>query len=146
MAFQRLLVRDTKHRQTKVRRTVRVFTLLSCLLLSITSANADDGYRLWLRYDPLPKSVSDRYAKQLSSIAVVGNSETCDAIRLELTNGLNGLLGRSPSIEMQADKGSLVIGTPSSSTFIARLPLSRELSELGPEGYVVRSIKSGQYP
>ena len=47
---------------------------------------------------------------------------------------------------MQTDKRSLVIGTPSSSTFIARLPLSRELSELGPEGYVVRSIKSGQYP
>src|SRR5215470_7879042 len=108
MVFKRLRVRDTKDRQTKVRRTIRAFTLLSGLLLSTTTANADDGYRLWLRYDPLPKSVSDRYTKQLSSIAVVGNSETCDAIRLELTNGLNGLLGKSPSIEMQADKASLV--------------------------------------
>jgi alpha-glucuronidase len=145
MAFKRLRVRDTKHRQTKVRRTIRVFTLLSCLLLSITTANADDGSRLWLRYDPLPKSVRDRYAKQLSSIAVVGNSETCDAIRLELANGLNGLLGRGAPINTLNDKGSLVIGTPSSSAFIARLSLSRELSELGPEGYVVRSIRSGQY-
>src|ERR1044072_5122324 len=143
MTFQRLRVRDTKHRQTKVRRTIRVFTLLSCLLLSITTANADDGYRLWLRYDPLPKSVSDRYAKQLSSIAVAGNSQTCDAIRLELTKGLNGLLGRGTPINTQTDKGSLVIGTPSNSAFIARLPLSRELSELGAEGYVVRSIKRG---
>jgi alpha-glucuronidase len=145
MAFTRLRVRDTKHRQTKVRRRIRLFTLLSCLLLSITSANADDGYRLWLRYDPLPKSVSDRYSNQLSSIAVAGNSQTCDAIRLELTIGLNGLLGRDTPINTQGDTGSLVIGTPSSSTFIARLPFSRELSELGPEGYVVRSFKSGQH-
>ena len=75
----------------------------------------------------------------------MGNSATFDAIRLELTNGFNGLLGRGAPINTQGDKGSLVIGTPSSSTFIARLPLSRELSELGPEGYVVRLIKSGPH-
>src|SRR5689334_20886742 len=104
MAFKRLRVRDTKHRQTRVRRTIRVFTLLSCLLLlTATTANADDGYRLWLRYERLPQSVSNRYAKQLSSITVVGNSATFDAIRLELTNGLNGLLGRGTPINTQGD-------------------------------------------
>src|ERR1043166_6588587 len=143
MAFKGLRIRDTKHRQTKVCRTIRAFTLLSCLLLSITTANADDGYRLWLRYDPLPKSVSDRYAKQLSSITVAGKSKTCDAIRSEITNALKGLLGKSPSIQTGIEKALLVVGTPSSSAFIARLPLSRELPELGPEGYVVRAIKSG---
>lgn len=109
-------------------------------------AYADDGYRLWLRYESLPKSLSDRYSKQLSSISVAGNSETSDAIRWELSNGLNGLLGKSPSIQAGSEKTSLVVGTPSSSAFIARLDFTRELSELGNEGYVVRTIQRGSHP
>jgi len=131
-----VLTKELSIRSTELR-------LILVLVFFAPAVYADDGYRLWLRYDPLPGSTRDRYSRQLSSITVAGNSETCDAIRSELTNGLNGLLGRSQSIKTDDDKASLVIGTPSSSAFIARLPLSRELSELGDEGYVVRSIKAG---
>jgi alpha-glucuronidase len=109
-------------------------------------AYADDGYRLWLRYESLPKSLSEGYSKQLFSISVAGNSETSDAIRWELSNGLNGLLGKSPSIQPVAEKASLVVGTPSNSVFIARLNLTHELSALGNEGYVVRTIQRGSHP
>jgi len=118
-----------------------VFILLSALLLAVTTANADDGYRLWLRYDPVPDSVRDRYSKELLSIAVTCSSETCNAIRSELNTGLSSLLGRTPTIV--TDKASLVVGTPSSSSVIARLSMQGELSRLGTEGYVVRSIKTG---
>ena len=145
MALKKFRVRETARRQTKVRRTFQWLILFATVLLSGT-AHADDGYRLWLRYDPVPKSASDGYLKQLSSITVAGDSATCDAIRSELINGLSGLLGRTPSINAGTDPSSLVIGTPSSSTFIGRLPLSRQLVELGPEGYVIRSIRSGSQP
>jgi len=113
--------------------------------MAVTSADADDGYRLWLRYDPLPKTVSDRYAQQLASVIVEGESATCDSIRSELS-ALGGLLGKAPSMNVPANKASLVVGTPSSSNVIASLNLSRELSALGPEGYIVRSIKRGSQP
>jgi len=141
MALKRIRVCSAAHRQTKVRRISQAFILLSALLLAITAANADDGYRLWLRYDRVPNSVRDRYSKQLLSIAVTCSSETCNAIRSELDTGLSGLLGRTPTIV--TGKASLVVGTPSSSSVIARLSMQRELSGLGTEGYVVRSIKIG---
>src|SRR5262245_28495431 len=138
--------------QTKVRRVMviqskrfRILILLAALLLAVSRAHAEDGYRLWLRYDPLPKSAIDRYSKDLSAITVAGSSETCDAIRSELTNALAGLLGKNLTMSATPDQASLVIGTPSSSSFIASLPFTRELSELGPEGYVVRSVKAGSH-
>jgi alpha-glucuronidase len=145
MALKKLRARGTAHRQTKVRRTLQGFILLAALLPAVSTARADDGYRLWLRYDLLPKSAIDRYSLQLSSITVAGNSETCDAIRLELSNGLSGLLGKNTSINVATGKASLVVGTPSSSSFIASLHLGRELSPLGPVGYIVRSIKAGAH-
>ncbi len=89
------------------------------------TVKADDGYRLWLRYDGI----------QSRTIAVHGRSATFDAIRDELK--VAGLT------QMEGDKPSVIIGSPHSSTFISRLNWDTDLKRLGPEGYRIRTTKNG---
>ena len=95
-----------------------------CLVLFCGSVEADDGYRLWLRYEGI----------QSKAIAVHGRSATFDAIRDELkVAGLAQIEGAEPSV---------IIGSPESSRFISRLNWEAELKRLGPEGFRIRTINS----
>lgn len=116
------------------------------ILLSIAAgAKAEDGYRLWLRYDPLPEQAISGYRSHITSIVVPGKSATLDAIRTELVNGCTGLLGRSIPVATEArGNGALVAGTAESLPLIAELNLKRQLEGLGPEGFLIRSVKLGR--
>jgi alpha-glucuronidase len=110
---------------------VKSFVLL---VLFCGSLKADDGYRLWLRYEPLPHRVS------IKSIAVQGKSATFDVIRSELSQGCAGLLG-APVIVGESNDASVVVGLPQTSPLIRKLQWEAELKKLGPEGYRIRTIR-----
>jgi alpha-glucuronidase len=111
------------------------------ILLAVSASKADDGYRLWLRYDQLPKPAIDQFTNRIASIVVPGKSATFDAIRSELTEGLTGLLGKAPSVDTTIrGNATLLVGTPSSSRLIASLQWNNQLRQLGPEGYIIRSV------
>ncbi|HST20211.1 MAG TPA: alpha-glucuronidase family glycosyl hydrolase [Blastocatellia bacterium] len=116
------------------------------ILFSIAAAaKADDGYRLWLRYDPLPGQMISAYRSHVTSIIVPGKSATFDAIRTELASGCAGLLGRSIPVANNIRRdGALIVGTTKSLPLIAELKLERQLEDLGPEGFLIRSIKLGR--
>jgi len=114
------------------------------VLLFGTIAKAEDGYRLWLRYDPLPKEAVDAYRPRVTALIVPGKSATLDAIRAELARGCEGLLGKAPPIADKVSRdGALIVGTPKSSPLIAGLRWERQLEQLGPDGFRIRSIKIG---
>jgi alpha-glucuronidase len=107
-------------------------------------AKAEDGYRLWLRYDRLPEPAIAGYRARVASLVVPGTSATLDAIRTELVDGLTGLLGRPVPVVGNVDRdGAIVLGTPNSSPIIAGLGWGRQLAQLGPEGFRIRSIQLG---
>ncbi|HEV7891999.1 MAG TPA: alpha-glucuronidase family glycosyl hydrolase [Pyrinomonadaceae bacterium] len=113
-------------------------------LLAGAKAVAEDGYRLWLRYDPLPATVIKDYRARVNSVVVQGQSPTLDAIRAELVQGCTGLLGNSvPLAEKVERDGAVVVGTPSSSPLIDGLGWGQQLAALGPEGFRIRSVKLG---
>src|SRR5205085_3131968 len=95
--------------------------VLTCLtvvlqLFAAVAAKADDGYRLWLRYDPLPPRAVAAYRPRVKSIVVPGKSATLDAIRAELAGGCAGLLGGPIKVTGEAEgDGAVVVGTPGSS-------------------------------
>jgi alpha-glucuronidase len=99
----------------------------------VANVKADDGYRLWLRYEPLP------HRESIKSIAVHGKSATFDVIRDELSQGCKGLLG-APVVVGDSDDASVIVGLPQTSTFIRKLQWEAELNKLGPEGYRIRTI------
>jgi alpha-glucuronidase len=112
-------------------------------LISPAASLGEDGYRLWLRYDQLPRARADHYRARISSVVVQGDSATLGAARDELINGLTGLLGAPAPQAADARGGSLVVGTPRSSPLVARLKWDRQLNELGDEGFVIRTVRLG---
>jgi len=123
----------------------QIFIALSVATLVFTTSiagKADDGYRLWLRYDPLPANSVASYRARCRSIVVSGNSPTLNAIRAELANGCAGLLGNPVIItETIESDGAVLVGTADISLEIAGLKWDRQLRALGPEGFIIRSVR-----
>ncbi|HVF45136.1 MAG TPA: alpha-glucuronidase family glycosyl hydrolase [Pyrinomonadaceae bacterium] len=121
---------------------MRPSLLALLLLLAGTAARAEDGYRLWLRYDALPARSLRPYRTLVTSVVVQGESATLDAARAELVEGCTGLLGRPVASADRVERdGAIVVGTPKSSPLIDGLGLTRRLEALGAEGYVIRSVR-----
>lgn len=88
---------------------MRRVLLALALALSAAFARADDGYRLWLRYDPIADSaLRQSYATATRHIILAtptGNdSATLAAARDELTTALGGLLGSTHVISVAVEK------------------------------------------
>jgi alpha-glucuronidase len=124
----------------KAHKAQKYWFVLFVFFCGITCAKADDGYRLWLRYEKLPSA--DTYRQSIRSIAVQGKSATFDVIRRELSFGCAGLLG-SPLVVGDRDEASVVVGLPQTSSLIGKLRWEAELKSLGPEGYRIRTVRDG---
>ena len=117
---------------------------LAALFFAGAVVRAEDGYRLWLRYDPLPAAAIAGYRAHVTSVVVQGSSPALDAARAELVNGCAGLLGSPVPAAVGVERdGALVVGTPRSSALVAGLGWGRQLAALGPEGFRIRSVKLG---
>jgi alpha-glucuronidase len=113
------------------------------LLSATTTASAEDGYRLWLRYDSLPASAAAGYRSQITSLVVDGTSPTFEIISDELTDGLAGLLGKSISRNEKIDRDGAVVVVTAKSSLAAGLNWKRQLETLGPEGFRIASVRLG---
>ena len=92
--------------------------LLALALAALTAGTtrADDGYRLWLRYDRLTDA-----ARRAADVSALGRivlatpagteSPTIAAARDELATGLAGLLGVSPSVSLERTAAETTLGT-----------------------------------
>ncbi len=117
------------------------------MLLAVSTAAADDGYRLWLRYDQLPVAAAAKYQPHVRFIVVAGNSATMDVVRAELVKGCSGLLGHEVTLaDTVSGEGVILVGTPAISREIAAFGWSRQLEALGKEGFVIRSARIKNRP
>ena len=108
------------------------------LVLFASSAHAEDGYDLWLRYRPVASPAI--YLTHVS--AVVGSdTPTLKAAERELQNGLSGLLATPVTMAETAGDGAIVLVTPSD-----RHGLDLNLANLGDQGYLIRSVTLDGHP
>ena len=121
-----------------------VAALLLIILAAPGGAWAEDGYRLWLRFDQLSPDRVSRYAPHATSIAGNPSSPILANAQRELRSGLQSLFGRPVPLAPTPASGGILIGTPRSSRLIAdlRLPLGR----LGKGGFILRSVRLGGKP
>jgi alpha-glucuronidase len=105
----------------------------------------EDGYRLWLRYEPVAQpDLLDAYRASFTDLVLESESPTLSAAREELTRGLGGLLGAPPAVSSTiARDGAVIVGTPASSPLIAGAGLGASLGEVGDEGFVIRRATLG---
>ncbi len=121
-----------------------LFTLLLFAFpLFINNSFADDGYRLWLKYDLISnKKLISEYKQIIKGWIIEGDSPTIKAAKYELQLGLDGLLGiKIPNIKEVKDDGSLLIGTYTNTSHLSTIDLKDKLKTIGSEGYLILSTK-----
>lgn len=119
-----------------------VFPLLITFSPLYTLSRADDGYRLWLRYDLITDARKLRaYKAALTEINLKTDSPTLKVAGEELSSGLAGLLGSRLSFVPSITKhGALIVGTPQSSEAVATLASQKKLQNVDPEGFLIVTI------
>lgn len=101
-------------------------------------ARSDDGYRLWLRYEPVaPSPLAESYRLAFDHVWFATGGPTLRAAADELDHALNGMLGASERWTTDESRASLIVGTPSTSRTIEAQSNQLSLRELGHEGYVI---------
>jgi alpha-glucuronidase len=108
---------------------------------------AEDGYRLWLRYDKVsnPRLLS-HYRECATEAVIQGTSPTLAAIQEELQKGLSGLLGKDiPQAASISQNGAIAVGTSETSPLVRKLIDPSELKTVGTEGYIIRALRDGNF-
>jgi alpha-glucuronidase len=111
-----------------------------------SGAAAEDGYRLWLRYTPVPQPAHDVCAARATGIVALGASPVVRAAAAELASGLTGMLGRAPAMSPAVADGSIVLGTPTASAQVAARAGALKLAAAGAEGFVLQSTNWEGHP
>ena len=110
------------------------------LLVSINvSIKADDGYRLWLKYDLISNQEKlNEYRESIRTWVIEGNTPTIKAAEEELQMGLKGLLGSNiPQVNSIQNDGILIAAKYSGSSLLSKLKLENKLKKIGSEGYLI---------
>src|SRR3954466_5659022 len=85
---------------------------LIAFILSVIAApaHAEDGYRLWLRYQPLPAQLQRRYAPTVTEIVMTANGAVATSALSELQRGLSDLFGVPVPVQSRVDRDGAVVG------------------------------------
>lgn len=110
-----------------------LFILFFSLCTFITKA--EDGYRLWLRYDRITNSkLLQEYRNQIQTVSIRDTSATLTLAREELITGLQGLLGKGVNINQKVQQPSILIVTKDKAPTHLK---SIDYGLLGKEGFAI---------
>ncbi|MEO8414963.1 MAG: alpha-glucuronidase family glycosyl hydrolase [Ginsengibacter sp.] len=117
----------------------KIFITLICLLV-VCISYADNGYRLWLRYDRIGDTqLLSQYRTRFTGIQINAESLTLHVAKEELVKGLEGLLDKKIPEKRSTDEGTVICTTSVSPDPIKSFFSLKEISELGPEGFIIRT-------
>lgn len=103
------------------------------LFMQAIASIAEDGYRLWLRFDKIDdNTLLQQYRNQISSVFFEGSSLTLNVAKKELITGLQGLLDKKISESKAVNNSSIVIS-------LSIVNIDKTL--LGKEGFYIFSNK-----
>jgi len=116
----------------------KLLTFLFFVLWSDTTLQAEDGYRLWLRFDQIENElIREAYSKQLEKIFVDGDSPILNTAAKELSRGLSGLLNVTLPLVLEAPEKGVLIGVIGQSEKIDAVISKKEASRLNQEGFII---------
>jgi len=101
---------------------------------------AEDGYRLWQRYDKVENiALLQYYRNKISGIQLNVSSATLKVANEELSTGLEGLLGKKIYNINTINNNTILACTLASSSFVQSLFSAAEFSQLGKEGFLIQT-------
>lgn len=111
--------------------------LLALILSTFLFAFADNGYRLWLRYDKIGNTaLLQQYRSSIQSINFPGTSPTLQVARKELQTGLQGLLDKKMAFTNTPGTASLVVAVGQKNNSTNGI----DYAGLGKEGFAIRTV------
>ena len=114
-----------------------IFFFIACFIQY--SLRAEDGYRLWLRYDKIDdKNLLSQYRSQVSFIHFTDSTPVLLAAKEELLNGLEGLLDKKIIFSDQIQDGTILAGTVQNSNIHSLVPTG-DINKVGKEGFLIRT-------
>src|SRR5262245_8771410 len=122
---------------------MKKLAILLSLILLYTYVSAEDGYRLWLRYNTIDNpALLQQYRQQITSISCPSDEATLIAAHQELQTGLSGLLGKKVPLQTAVTNGTVLLGLPTHLPFVRKLVGDTALARLGEEGFIIRTVKN----
>ena len=119
-----------------------IFVLFVFMVSHSNYTKADDGYRLWLKYNLISNlQVLKGYKNSIKALNINGESQTIKAAEHELQMGLAGLLGENIPETTSLNNNLLIIGKYKDSPLLSKINLNNKLEKTGPEGFVIVNAK-----
>ena len=88
---------------------MRFIYLIFLFTFSVIIAQAETGYKMWLRYSSIQnEEIKSEYKTFSSNIFIQQNNELLSSIRDELTTALTGMLNIKPEFNKPGDAGILI--------------------------------------
>ena len=115
---------------------------LTCFLIFVLVqlASAENGYRLWLRYDLVKNAEKLKaYRSSISEIVFPANTPILTSSKEELQRGLAGLLAKATPLQSSITRTGAIVAGTSGSAMIKSLAGNR-LKGLSPGGYTIQSL------
>ncbi|MBN2356878.1 alpha-glucuronidase [candidate division KSB1 bacterium] len=106
---------------------------------------ADDGYRLWLKYDRIEHDqILESYRRNIEKQFILGNTATTKIIKDELSAALPGLLGRQIGETDEIRDNTLLVASA-----VDLLPMVAErlrslIERTGDEGFLIKTLRVEQ--
>jgi alpha-glucuronidase len=123
---------------------MKTVTAVVISIFLFTTALAEDGYRLWLRYNLVSDArLLQQYRRQIGSIHCNTSSPLLQSAAKELQTALEALLGKKIQNLPVINQGTVIAGTPARFSFIRSLVPDSSLRRLGEEGFIIRTVTTG---
>jgi len=112
------------------------FTILLLLGISLNSL-ANDGYKLWLDYQPIQEaSLKSQVETLLSGVYFFGENPTYNVLKNELNLASKNMLGNTPTYSKERLQNTkLWIGTTAQLSQVLSLTKQAEIKALGTDGF-----------
>jgi alpha-glucuronidase len=98
---------------------MKKFLWFSYFLFAAVLLKAEDGYRLWLRYDKInDPALLQQYRNNIAGVNFSSPSPTLSVAKQELINDLQSLLDKKISDQNTPGEKFIVAGTPATSEIV----------------------------
>jgi alpha-glucuronidase len=120
-----------------IMKKIIVYTFL--LVFAWTFLQAEDGYRLWLRYDKIENEIlRQTYSRQIQYVFLDGSSPILQTAEKELVQGLSGLLGQLiPTASEVQNRPGVMAGIIGQSSYISEQVPPEKVAALKAEGFLI---------
>lgn len=122
-----------------MKKLIYFLTIFYLIFFYYSNLLADDGYRLWLKYDKIEnQKLLKTYLSNIKGWIAEGESPTIEAAKEEIQKGLYGLLGKNiKQVSSISNNGIIIFANYNNSTLLNKINLSNILSSINEEGYLI---------